>query len=476
MEIQTQVLNEAKNELCRRDFIEYIKAMQPNYEVNWFHKVIAEKCQQLHEGKFNRLMLFMPPQHGKSTVVSRYFPSWVFGKAPNTKIVHASYSSDLVEGFSREIQRTIDSEEYIKVFPGTSLNNSNVRTNTKEAFIRTIEKFEIVGHNGIYKAVGVGGSLTGNPADLAIIDDPVKDALEASSEVYRNRLWDWYLNVLETRLHNNSKVLLIQTRWHHDDLAGRILSQEADKWHICLIPSIREDYSNNDDPREIGEALWPKRHSLEKLLRMKELSPRTFAALYQQRPTIESGNIIKREWFQFIDKSEFEAMQKSKRIDFFLDTAYTDKTSNDPSGIIGVSYIKGNIYIYCAKKMYLGFPELCKFIPNWTLENGRKHNSAIKIEPKASGISVIQQLKRETGLNIISTKAPKESKQTRLQANSPIVESGKIVLVRGSWNEEFISEICSFPSAKHDEFVDLLNYSIENMVEENERTYIRRIN
>ena len=468
MEYSTAMrLLELERELHKRDarsrfpvFLDYIT---PSYDRQWFHTLIAEKCQQLIEGTLatDRLMLFVPPQHGKSEIVSRKFPAWALGVNPLLKIVGSSYSADLAQQFSRSIQRTIDTSEYGEVFPNTYLNNMRVKTDTQRGWLRNVDQFETVGYGGFYKAVGVGGSLTGTPVDLGIIDDPVKDALEAGSQTYRDRVWDWYTDVFLTRLHNNSKQILIMTRWHEDDLAGRLLEREPEKWTVVKIPAIREDMDNPEDPRQVGEALWEDRHSLERLQDVEKRSPRTFAALYQQRPTIAGGNIVKREWFKHIKLADFKRIYDNEPVVFFLDTAYTDKTSNDPSGIIATCKIDHDLYIIHAQKVMLKFPDLIRFIPEYCREHGYKPRSTVRIEPKANGISVVDQLKEVTGLNVVKTPSPKDSKETRLYAASPTIEAGRVVLVDGAWNEAFEDEICGFPAKPHDEYVDILGYAID---------------
>ena len=458
LELERMLLRmDAPNRLCK--FIPY---MNPQYSQQWFHRDIADNCQKLLEGKIKNLMVFVSPQHGKSEIISRSFPAYALGRNPDLKIVGTSYSANLAEQFSLSIQRIIDSKEYQAIFPNTYLNGSNVRTNVK-GYLRNVDMFETVGHKGFYKAVGVGGSLTGTPVDIAIIDDPVKDAMEAYSPVYRERVWDWYTSVLLTRLHNESKQLFIMTRWHDDDLAGRILKREADKWTVLSIPAIREtlDDGNDFDPREVGEALWPERHSLGRLLDAQKRSPRFFSALYQQHPTIEGGNIIKEAWFGRISAFDFKKKRMDEPIIFFVDTAYTEKTSNDPTGILGSCMIGNNIYIVCAKKVNMKFPELCRFLPSYVRDNGYGKGSSVRIEPKANGLSVIDQLYESTDLNVVSTPSPKESKETRLNAASPYVESGRVYLVGGDWNDTFIDEVCGFPAKPHDEFVDLLCYSLD---------------
>ena len=279
-------------ELARRNFRDFIRYLRPNYVWNWHHDLLSDYLDRFFRGEITRLAVFMPPQHAKSELVSRLYPAYALGKNPDEKIVLASYSADLAGKFNRDCQRIIVSDLYREVFPDTFLNSSNVVTNVN-GYLRNSEVFEPVGHTGYFKTVGVGGSLTGNPADTAIVDDPVKDLQEAMSAAIQYRNWNWYTDVLSTRLHNRSKVLVTQTRWDVNDLSGKILKSMDDngeQWTILLLPAIKTDNSNPDDPREIGEALWPERHSLEKLHLTRRRSLRTFEALYQQNPKpIQSG-------------------------------------------------------------------------------------------------------------------------------------------------------------------------------------------
>lgn len=444
----------------------------PKYQLCWFHKIIADHCQMLLEGKIKNLMVFMPPQHGKSEIISRNFPAWALGKDPDLKIVGSSYSSDLAQQFSRSIQRTIDSPEYQDIFPETFLNGSNVRTNAK-GYLRNVDLFETVGRKGFYKAVGVGGSLTGTPVDIAIIDDPVKDATEANSPVYRQRVWDWYNTVLSTRLHNNSRQLFIMTRWHEDDLAGRILKHEPDDWTVIAIPAICETEHDGalQSARHIGDALWPQRHSLAKLTKQKERAPREFSALYQQHPTVEGGNIVKRDWFPTMSLADFKALHYNEPMHFYLDTAYNKKKKgqdNDPSGILAACRIGTQIYLYHAMQMWKEMPDLLRFLPEYMAAHEATQESKLNIEPKANGISVVQMLKDTTTLNVKQTPTPTEDKEVRLRVVSPRVECGRVTIVEGSWNEEFLDEVCGFPAMPHDEFVDILGYAINDLYEEDD--------
>lgn len=456
IELRTKLLKMDASQLFRQ-FIPYVN---PSYSRQWYHTLIADKCQLLLEGKIKKLMVFIPPQHGKSEIISRCFPAWALGRNPDLKIVGSSYTIDLAAQFSRSIQRIIDSKEYQEIFPGTHLNGSKLRTDTK-GYLRNVDIFETVGHRGFYKAVGVGGGLTGTPVDIGIIDDPVKDAAEAYSATYRQRVWDWYTSVLLTRLHNESKQLFIMTRWHEDDLAGRILAHEDD-WDVLSIPAICEVHHDGGiSKREVGDALWPERHSLERLRKAEKRSARVFSALYQQHPTADGGNIIKSAWFKKATVAEFEKKHRGEPIIFFLDTAFTEKTANDPSGIIATCKIGNDLYITHAEKFNLNFPHLIRRLPGYVRAHGYTSGSTIRIEPKANGISVIDELKDKTDLNVTRTPVPKDSKETRLNVSAPSVEGGHVYLVDGQWNDAFIDEVCGFPVKPHDEFADVLGYAID---------------
>lgn len=459
-----------RRELVKRraadDFAAYLGYIDPKYQLEWFHRIIARECQRLIEGHTRNLMVFMPPQHGKSQIISRALPAWALGRDPDLRIVGCSYSADLAGQFSRSIQRTIDSRPYGDLFPDTRLNGT--RGLYARGFLRNVDFFEIVGHTGFYKAVGVGGALTGTPVDIAIIDDPVKDAAEAYSDTYRQRIWDWYNTVLTTRLHNRSRQLLIMTRWHEDDLAGRIMKAEPEGWRIISLPAICETEGDGGlSTRHVGDALWPERHSLEKLVRQQSRAPRQFAALYQQHPSIDGGNIVKRPWFGHISQAEFSALRFREPVHFYLDTAYGKQKAgrdNDPSGILAACRIKNDVYLIHAQKVWKEMPDLLRFLPEYMTAHHASSESKLHVEPKANGLSVIQMLREETALNVTETPTPRDSKDVRLRAVSPRIECGRVILVDGPWCEPFLDEVCGFPSQPHDEYVDILGYAINDLL------------
>lgn len=274
-------------------------------------------------------MVFMPPQHGKSELTTRRLPAYLMGLNPDLKLAICSYSATIASNFNRDIQRIIDDRPYYDVFPGTSLNENSAINPSKNAFLRNSEVFEIIGKKGFVKTVGVGGSLTGTPVDIGIIDDPFKDREEAMSSRIRDKVYSWYTDVFKTRLHNDSQQLLVMTRWDEDDLAGRILKTESD-WEMVIFQGIKEK-NNLDDPREIGQALWPSKHSLERLLNIKATNQITFNSLYQQEPKAPTELLVFPVWDEI---DEMPYYTSAYGIDFGF-----------PTGIIEVQIHNKDLYL-----------------------------------------------------------------------------------------------------------------------------------
>lgn len=267
------------------DFVPYINSA---YEMNWHHKLLCTYLDAFIRGDIRRLMVFMPPQHGKSELVSRNLPAKLLGQFPDRRIILTSYSASMASSFNRSVQRIIDTPEYRDIYPGTRLMSPELHVNGN--YTRNTELFEVVGHRGAMLTVGVGGSITGNPADYLFIDDPVKDQEEASSPTIQQKNWEWYTDVFLTRAHNDTQILITQTRWNVDDLSGKILAlaeSSDDPLHqftVLCLPAIRVDYDDPLDPRELGGALWPSRHTKERIEAIKTQSLRTWMSLYQQDP------------------------------------------------------------------------------------------------------------------------------------------------------------------------------------------------
>lgn len=320
----------ARAELSRRNLRDFVEYTKRDYVFSWHHIAICEKLDQFAKGKIKKLMLFVPPQHGKSELATRRFPAFALGLNPNLKIAICSYSATIASNFNRDIQRIVDDPIYSEVFPKTSLNENSAVNPSKNTYLRNSETFEIVGHTGFVKTVGVGGSLTGTPVDIGIIDDPFKDRQEAMSSTIREKVWSWFTDVFETRLHNNSQQLVIMTRWDEDDLAGKILKRDSD-WEVIRFPAIKKRDSP-DDPRQIGEVLWPEKHSLERIQKIEDTSPVTFNSLYQQEPKAPKDLLVFPEW------SEIDEMPTGL-------TTYYGGDFGLPTAIIEVMWDNSNLYL-----------------------------------------------------------------------------------------------------------------------------------
>lgn len=440
---------------CLEDFVNYT---YPGYQSGWFTKVVCESLQKfyqnLQEGKSPRLILQAPPRHGKSELISRRFPAWVLGQDPDMTIIACSYSSDLANRNSRDVQGIIESPSYQEIFPETKIAGMDGvgwgKTNTR----RTMSEFGIVGRRGEYRAAGVGGSVTGFGGKLLIIDDPLKDWSDASSPIVRQTLWDWYTSTLLTRQAPSAGILVMQTRWHSDDLIGRLLDRqkhgEGEPWTVLSFPAIAE---HDEIYRRAGEALHPDRYPIERLESWKsDMAGNVWASLFQQRPVPEGGGLIKISWFSRY--SSFPG--KFQRILQSWDCAYKPDQINDPSVCITFGDFEGKYYVLDVFEGRLGYPDLRKAV----ISNAMTWNpDIILIEDAASGTSLIQDLEWQ-GLNIIPVK-PEKSKEVRLVTVSAIIESGRVVIPdHAVWLADFENQMSLFPAAAHDDMVDSLSQAL----------------
>lgn len=310
---------------ARTDLLPFTLATMPTFVPAEFHKRYYSVLTDFAEKRIKKLMVFMPPQHGKSEGSTRRLPAYILGRRPDTKLAIVSYSAPKARKFNREIQRVIDSPEYAEIFPKTRLNSKNIST-VAGSWLRNADECEIVGHRGGFKTVGVGGPLTGEPVDCLIMDDIYKDAKTAWSPVVRSAIEDWYDTVAETRLHNDSQQLIVFTRWHELDLAGRLLEQQGiysednpDGWVVVVYQAIKKGKPTEYDPREEGEPLWPERHNLHKLESVRSRNPHVFESLYQQEPKPLEGLMYENPFKEY----EILPATRTKKIKNYTDTADT---------------------------------------------------------------------------------------------------------------------------------------------------------
>jgi len=403
------------------------------------------------------------PTHN-SELVSRRFPAFALGNNPDLQIISASYASDLAKRMSRDVQRIIDTEEYRRIFPETRLSASNVRMTAKGSWLRRADIFEIVGKEGVYRAAGVGGGITGMGASIGIIDDPLKNMEQALSEVIREAQWEWYTSTFLTRLdENDSRILLTMTRWHEDDLAGRLLevakgNPDADQWVVLNLPAILEELAEYD-PRKPGDVLWSAKANLQKLNNIKALNRRVWDALYQQRPSAKEGNIFLRKSFRYYSKlpERFEYMLQS------WDMAF--KNGPDNSFVVGQVWgrLDGKNYLVYQYRKQLRFSETQKAL---ALVTTLYPNATKKlIEDKANGTAVMESMgKTISGMQAVNP--GRDSKETRWVAASGIVDGGCVYIpdpVQNPWVADFLDEVCGVPNTKFNDQADAMTQAILEM-------------
>jgi hypothetical protein len=273
--------------LAHGDLACYAVALWPQFELAHHHELIASRLEAVERGEISRLMIFLPPRHGKSLLASAIFPAWYLGRHPDRHLIFATYGQELSDDFGRQVRNLIADSVHRAIFPHCSLSEDS----------SAAHRFN-TGRGGAYFAVGRGGPITGRGANLFVIDDPLKDYQEANSETTRKALHEWFTSVAYTRLAPGGSIVLIQTRWHEDDLAGWLLSSNVnERWEVLSLPAIAE---RDENFRHEGEALWHDKFPLSELERIRSaIGGRAWASLYQQRPAAAEGVIFKRDWWQF---------------------------------------------------------------------------------------------------------------------------------------------------------------------------------
>lgn len=425
---------------------------KPDYLLGWVHKEICDELdrflQDVADKKSPRLIITMPPRSGKSELVSRRFPAFALGRNPELQIIATSYSSDLSQRFNRDVQRVIDDEKYFDLFPNTRLSNSRVRTDSRGSYIRTSDLFEIVGHAGAYRSCGVGGGITGQGADILIIDDPIKDRAQAGSKTIRDSIWDWYTSTAYTRLSPGGGVIVMATRWHTDDLIGRLIQRmgEGDTFRIVNYPAIAE---HDELHRKAGEALHPERYPLSTLLQIKKtIGSRDWEALYQQHPVPDGGALFKLEWFR-----RWTASNLPPEFDHTLmswDMTFKDSKNSD--------YVVGQVWGKKGPNFYL----LDQVRGQWDFVKTKEMVRVLAqkwprvvrklVEDKANGSAVISELKSTVSGFVPIT--PTESKEARASSVTPYFEAGNVFIpedTEAPWVPHYVSELLEFPAGSHDD-------------------------
>lgn len=305
--------------MAKQRLVNFARYVNPKLEMSDFHKVYYKVLDMFAHKKIKKLIVSVPPQHGKSEGSSRFLPAFMLGLNPDDKIIIGSYNADVAKNFNRDVQRIIQSQQYGAVFPD-SFVSTQAKVTMDNVYRCNAEMTEMVGRKGSLVAVGRNGSLTSKSVDVSILDDVYKDFQEANSPSIREISWRWYTAVVRTRLHNNSQELIVFTRWHEDDLIGRIeksgeqvvvVKSWADienvpknAWLLLNFPALKVGDPTELDPRENGQALWQSRHSREKLIAQRNMDPVVFECLYQGNPGSAEGRLYE-PFKTYADKSEY---------------------------------------------------------------------------------------------------------------------------------------------------------------------------
>lgn len=420
------------------------------------HRVLAAALEELEKGTFKRIIVNMPPRHGKTELASKKFIAWWWGRHPTDSFIFGTYNEKFAWDIGRSVRGVIAHPSFAQVFPDFALKDGSSSQDRLETT-----------QGGVGAFVGRGGTTTGRGGHILVIDDPIKDQAEANSPTVRDTLWEWFTNVVATRAMNkDARILLIQTRWHEDDLVGRITDptnsyydeNEARQWKIIDLPALALD-DNDALGRKEGEALWPERFDVEFLTKQRRLNPRGFSALYQGRPSAEGGNFFRDDWIRTYKPNE---LPKNLRYYYASDHAVSQRQDRDKTVLIAVGVDdKDNVWVlpdtwWRAASTDKVVEAMVQAMRNrkpllWWAERG--HIS------KSIGPFLRKRMLEEHVNCAIVEVVPIADKQTRAQSIQGRMAMGKVFFpATAPWFHEARDQLLKFPASAHDDFVDALAY------------------
>lgn len=427
--------------------ISYAAYQWPGYRDAPHHRLIARHLEAVERGEIKRLMITMPPRHGKSMLASEFFPAWYLGRNPDHYVVTATYAQELADDFGRKVKNQIEDDAFQAIFPGVGLADDS----------KSAKRFHIEGSLGGYEhslsqrgafyAVGVGGPLTGRGAHLLLIDDPVKNREDAESEIIRKKTKDWYTSTAYTRLMPGGRVVVIQTRWHEDDLSGWLLQDHKHEgWVVLDLPAISDD----------GKALWPEQYDVDALEKIKlTIGPRDWSALYQQRPAPEEGDFFKSEWLRPYEQAPAKS---SLTIYGSSDYAVTADGGDFTVHVIVGLDPEGRMYLLDLWRKQASsdhwVESFCDLATEWKPLGWAEEQGQIR-----AGIGpYLDRRQRERNAWVAREAFPtRGDKAVRAQSiRGRMANGGLYVPINAPWYADFRSELLSFPAGKHDDQVDAL--------------------
>ena len=442
-------------ENARSSLLGFTKYTFPGYQVNWHHKFICDRLDKAVEdlswGKSTKIVMSMPPRSGKSELVSRRFPAYLFGKNPDLRMISATYGASLSSDMNRDVQKIIMRTGYSELFPETSLSSSGVVASG--TYLRNSEVFQIVNHNGHYKCSGVGGALTGKGGSILLLDDPIRGDADANSKTIRDKTWKWFTSDFYSRWEPPGIVIVCATRWHEDDPTGRLLTQKNEGWELITFPALAEnqDIASHVDPRTMpDESLWPDKYPTDYYEMIRQRDPQVFQCLYQGRPTKEEGNLFKKEYLSMTydePPEQFDHMIQS------WDLSFGSKSDT-------ASYVVGQVWGKLGSRFFLLHQVRGRFDMYDTMVQINKMRQKypqvkeIVIEDKANGPAVISVLKRDIS-GVVAYSPGSNSKPTRAKAIMHHFRAGDVFIPsQKPWIDAYRQEMLSFDRGAYDDQVD----------------------
>lgn len=432
-----------------KNLISFSIAVNQRYKPAWLHEEIARQLERVENGEVKRLILQVPPRYGKSELASILFPAWYLGKYPEKEIIVASYSAELAQDFGYKTRNLVNTPEYQVIF------NTKLRDDSQS------KAKWLTQEGGGYTAVGVGGAITGRGANILLIDDPIKNREEAESLTIREKIWGWYTSTAYTRLEKDGAVILIMTRWHLDDLAGRLMQAEKDggeKWEVVKFPAIA---LKDEEFRKAGDPLWEEKYNIDALLNIKKtIGTYDWSALFQQEPITSESQEFKPQFFQYRNIEQIRSLQTNTYLT--IDTAISQKASADNTGFCLNFVDKENKWNIKAWKDKISPMELIDKLFDLQQEY-RIINIGIEETIYLQAIKPFldeEQRKRNRFLRITPLKHNQIQKETRIRGLIPRYESYSIFHLKGHC-EELEEEQVQFPKGIHDDILDAEAYQIQ---------------
>lgn len=438
--------------LARVNYSFFVQYTNPGYKHGRHTRYISNVLQDIedkHRRGIPTFTIFMlPPRHSKSFTITESFPAWFIGKDPSRRVIEVSYGAELARKFGLSNLRKIDGDAG-RIF--------NIELDPRQA---AAHSFSLQGHRGGMLSAGVGGAITGEGADLLIIDDPIRNRRDANSETYREMIWNEWKSTLSTRLQPGGSVILILTRWHEDDLAGRLLEQDGRQWNVIRLPALAEE--NDPLDRAPGEPLWPESgyDSEWAQLTKKSVGPLDWESLYQQRPGAQGGTLLLKKYFNYYDRlppfSVFERIIQSWDCTF-KNTETSDFVAGQVWGKAGPDF-----YLLDQLNERMGIIDTMQEIQNMSLKWPQAQG--IYIEDKANGPAVIEMLKQR--ISGIIPVEPRGGKVVRAQAVLPFLAAGNVYLPHPHLSEltpDLVTQAANFPYGKHDDMVDAMTQALNEL-------------